>query len=87
MTTKLTVEEHLSLARSLRNIGNEITAVRGIVCGHGVVTRVGQRIFAVDRKLSELKCALDGLMVRDHPNDPRTQPDVYYGPSGPGERE
>ncbi len=86
MTTKLTVDEHLAIAQALRNIGNEIAAVRGIIFGRGVVTRVGQRIFAVDRKLSELKCALDGLMFRDHPNDPRTQPDVYYGPSGAGEK-
>jgi hypothetical protein len=84
MRNKLTMEDHLIIAKYLRNIDREITSVRGVVFGRGVVTRVGQRVFAVDRKLSELKCVLDGLMFRDHPNDKRTQPKAYYGPR-PGE--
>jgi hypothetical protein len=73
------MEDHLLLAKHLRNIEREISRARDVVFGQGLVTRVGQRIFALDKKLSELKCALDGLMFRDHPNDKRTRPKVYYG--------
>ena len=79
MAKPLTLDQHLLLARHLRNIENEITSIRTVISGRGQVIRVGQRLFALNRKISEIKSGLDDVMFRDHPNDPRTQPDVYYG--------
>jgi hypothetical protein len=87
MNKKLTVEEHLLLAQHLHHIGKEITGIRHVISGRGLVGKVGQRVFAVDNKLRELKCALDSLMFRDHPDDARTRPDVYFGSHCPGDQE
>lgn len=83
MTGKLTVDEHILLATYLRNIRKEIAAIRNLTAGRGLITRVGQRVYAADRKLGELTSALDDVMFRDHQDDPRTRQDVYYGPSAP----
>ena len=80
MAKTLTPEQHLRLAQHLRNIENEITGIRDVIFRCGQMTRVGQRVFALNRKISEIKSALDDVMFRDHPNDARTQQDVYYGP-------
>lgn len=79
MKKKLTMEDHLLLARQVRRIAAEISAVHGITSGYRLVSTVGCRLFALQNKLLELKSALDSLMFRDHPKDPRAKPDVYYG--------
>lgn len=79
MKQKLTIKDHALLARHLRSIAAEITAIREVVSGYNLVSSVGRRLFATENKLRELKSILDDVMFRDHPDDPRANPDVYYG--------
>ena len=87
MTKKLTMQEHISLARAIRNIQNEIAGIRAAIDGHGLLSSVGQRIFALEKRLSDVKCSLDTVMFHDHPKDPLARPEVYYGRSGNGDAE
>ena len=87
MKKKLTMEEHMSLARSLRNIQNEVSGIRAAIEGRGLISSVGQRISALEKRLGDVKCSLDTIMFHDHPKDPLALPDVYYGRSENGDPE
>ena len=87
MRRKLTVEEHLRMAEHLRRIDTEMNCIRDFIFGLGVMTRLAQRVMTVNQKVTALRCALDSALFRDHPNDGRTQPSVYFGEHGPGDWE
>jgi len=83
MKKTLGIEVHFRLAGRLRRISLDLRAIQKEVSGYGLGSRVGQKVFAVDRKLAVLKSVLDDVLFRDHPDDPRTTPEVYYGTAAP----
>jgi hypothetical protein len=78
----LSIEDHQRLAQHLRTIAAELSTVMEIVSGCGLVSRVGNRLYAAGKKLREVKSVLDGVMARDHRDDPLASPGVYYGREG-----
>ena len=81
MKKKLTMEDHRRLARHLRNIRAEISAIREVISGYHLISSVGTWMFGVDNKLRAMKSALDSIMRRDHLSDVGASTDVYYGPA------
>jgi len=79
MKKTLSMEAHFRLAGRLRRISLDLGVIQKEISGHGLGPRVGQKVFAVDRKLAVLKSVLDDVLFRDHPDDPRATPEVYYG--------
>jgi len=82
MRKTLSMEDHFRLAGRLRRISLDLRAIQNDIAGHGLGCRDGQKVLVVHRKLAGLKSALDDVLFRDHSDDPRTTPEVYYGATG-----
>ena len=72
------MEGHFRLAGRLDRISLDLRAIQDEISGYGLGSHVGQKSFAVDRKLAALKSALDDVLFRDHLDHPRATPAVCY---------
>ena len=79
-TRKLTIEEHRDLARRLRRLQDQARQIYGCISGCRLTSRIGDKVYSLERKLSLIRSELEEVMFRDHPFSSEATLEVYYGP-------
>jgi hypothetical protein len=79
----LTPEQHRDLARELADVRQRLQgATEDLVNRYGKTGRVGRAARRLERSVDSLRCALDGQLLQDHPE--QFDPTVYYPGQGQG---